>query len=78
MKKNEKLTIAFFIGWIFIHVTIYITVRNIPDSGALPYYRFWPIDRGSIFSAYDLSELLIYSITPIIIYIVFKILNRVS
>ena len=78
MKKKEKILIAIISGWFFIHLTIYITTKIDPCGYSYSLSSFWPIDSGVISCIYDLSEFLVYAITPILIYATYKILNRIK
>lgn len=78
MNKIEKITLASIVGWFFIHLIIFITTKIDPCGFERPLEHFWPIDGGIISCVYDLSEFLIYGITPLIIYLTYKLLSKFS
>jgi len=78
MNKIEKITLASIIGWFFIHLIIFITTKIDPCGFERPLEHFWPIDSGVISCVYDISEFLVYAITPIIIYLTYKLLSKFS
>lgn len=78
MRKSEKIAVSVIVGWVFIHLLIYITTKIDPCGFDRPLENFWPIDGGIISCVYDLSEFLVYTITPILIYATYKILNKIK
>jgi hypothetical protein len=77
MKNKEKVIIALIIGWSTIHIILYQSVGNnncIKQHSGL----FWPIDGGALKCTYDITELLTYVLTPIVMYVVYKLLSLVK
>ncbi len=71
LTRIERLVAAFYSVWFFIHLGFLFYAEEGADSTA-----FWPfIKKGqSLYTTYDIFEFLIYIGSPLIVYIVFKIL----
>ena len=75
MKKiiNENgIAISILISWLFIN---FICLK----LAQLSYYskeRFFPFTESSLKHSYDLTEFLVYGVTPIIIFVIIKIISN--
>ena len=77
MNNKEKIIIALIVGWSTIHVILFQSVGN-NDCLRQHNGRFWPIDGGILKCTYDKTELLTYVLTPIIMYVVYKLLSAIK
>lgn len=80
MKNKEKIVITLIVGWSTIHVILYQSIKNYNGRRCLIGERgkFWPIDDGILKCSYDETEFLIYVLTPIIMYVVYKLLSLIK
>lgn len=70
VKKNQGSSFIYLL-WCSLHV--YFFLAKYPNKSAG--YDFWPFS-GRREYAYDLSELFIYTVFPILIFIGFRILTK--
>ena len=70
LSQFQRKVLGIYILWFFIHlVFLTISERTVPE-------RFWPFQRQDysffeeIVRTYDISEFLIYAISPAIIFII--------
>lgn len=70
VKKNQVWAFIYLL-WCSLHV--YFFLARYPNKSAG--YDFWPFS-GNRESDYDLSELFIYTVLPILIFIGFRILTK--
>lgn len=73
VKKNQGSSFIYLL-WCSLHVYFFL-VRYPNESAGR---RFWPFSEGfsNRRSTYDLSELFIYTVFPILIFIGFRILTK--
>jgi hypothetical protein len=73
--KNEKTMLAIYIGWAFLHLVFLV----IGWSGIYHRY-FWPFAEYSQYNkigkAYDLSEFLVYVGGPVVVYVIYRLINN--
>jgi hypothetical protein len=75
--KNEKTMLAIYIGWAFLHLVF----LAIGWSGRSHSY-FWPFSdddnygRNDISVIYDLSEFLVYVGGPVVVYVIYRLINN--
>lgn len=68
--KKEKLAVAVLVGWSFIHLIFLL----ISDGNKRV---FWPFDDQPILDAdYDITEFLVYVITPILVFATYLFLMK--
>jgi hypothetical protein len=67
--KLTQLQTAFYIAWIFIHFSILL----INGSNSYHSDKFFPFAR---LSQYDISEFIIYSLLPIIVIAIFRLIKK--
>jgi len=77
MKNSEKLILSIIAGWITLHIFIFTSIK--PNSCLDQHHeKFWPFDGGIVKCTYDKTELMTYILTPIIMYLVYKILSLIK
>lgn len=72
--KLSKKTWDLYLIWVFIHFILLI----LPKDEAAFYYQhrqFWPFGEGSYSETYDISEFLIYSSVPLVIFYAQKLIK---
>jgi hypothetical protein len=71
LSRIERFIAAFYCIWFFIHLGFFFYAEENADSSV-----FWPfIKKGqTLYTTYDVFEFLIYIGTPLLLYIVYKIL----
>lgn len=70
LSNNERILLSILLGWLMMHITFYINCNG-DDK------YFWPFDRFSRFgNDYGTGELFVFGIIPIIVFLIYKLLNR--
>jgi len=74
MNNKEKIILSIIAGWSTIHIILF---QSVEQSNCLKNQEglFWPIDGGILKCTYDKTEFLTYVLTPIVIYVVYKLLS---
>lgn len=74
LTKGESIWFSVLIGWLIIHIMFFYKFQ---DNYSTKY--FWPFDMFSQFSRdYGFDELQVYGIMPIIIFLIYKLLNKTN
>lgn len=71
----RKFVLSMIMGWITIHLILFMNVNSNPCGYKRPEIHFWPIDEGTLSCIYDKSEFMTYIITPVVVYIVYILLD---
>jgi len=68
--ENNKVFIGIYLIWFLLHIIFLLTspVRSYSRS------EFWPFGDGDM-KYYDITEFLLYTIAPIIIYLIYYFLK---
>ena len=78
-KKTKNTLLAVYIGWAFLHlIFLFLGMSGNGHDG------FWPFSESERFRSnnegisgtYDFSEFLVYSGSPLVIYFIYKLLNK--
>jgi hypothetical protein len=74
IKENRQL-ISIILGWIFLHLVLYIYASEKHTSYSL-LSDFYPFTEGSISQTYNIMEFLIYGIAPCLAGIILRLNSK--
>lgn len=70
-----KLYLGIYLIWVLIHLILLLTHQE-EITYDFEYESFWPFSEGTNLNFYDYSEFLLYTIAPIILYMIFNLLKN--
>ena len=68
LNKN-KVPIVILLFWLFVHFFLLLLAEGSKSE-------FFPFSESSLRDSYDITEFVVYGITPILIFVGIKILNN--
>ena len=74
IKENGKV-LGILLSWLFINLLcLMFSVKSSHNKELYPFIEFDPYEHVGIRQTYDVSEFLLYGFTPIIIFVVIKLM----
>jgi hypothetical protein len=71
--KENGTIIAILIGWLFVQFICLMSSKNSVYSDKSIFY---PFTSKSLNYSYDITEFLVYGVTPIVIFVIIKLINN--
>lgn len=78
-RKGNKILVSSYIFWTFMQITFFIISKKSSYKSQI----FWPFPNNNIsdsyntvYEAYDISELFVYTVFPLVISFIFRIFKR--
>lgn len=74
IQENGK-ALSILLSWLFINLLCLVfSVKSSHNKELYPFIEFDPYEKIGIRQTYDVSEFLLYGFTPIIIFVVIKLI----
>jgi hypothetical protein len=71
--RNRRFT-GVYLAWIFIHFAVYVWTKS--QGKQYDKEDFWPLTSSDIEDSYDGTEFILYTITPVVVIIIIKLLRN--
>ena len=69
--KGNGIVISVLLMWLFVHFICLMLAKDMYYSKDI----FYPFTENSLIYSYDITEFLVYGVSPIVIFIILKIIE---
>ncbi len=70
--KENGVVISILLIWLFVHFACLMLAKDMYYSKDI----FYPFTENSLRYSYDITEFLVYGLTPIVIFVIFKLIRN--
>ena len=70
--KENGIAISILIFWLFVNFICLMLAKDMYYSKDI----FYPFTENKLIYSYDITEFLVYGVTPIVIFVIIKLINN--